>query len=186
MKDGKVLLGRCKGSHGEGEFAFYQNLKNFGGFCRAVLKRLHRKFVFFFLFLGLIGSGCVVSFWQSSLDKVEGVIGVGGFGGTELGCVMDDEPVGSRRPCNTGGVGMFVDAQDGRRIWLDKYRCDAQEILIKQPGGIVKEEYETFRCTDSLEQGQRIIAWGVIRKEQGWSMGKQTAFLQMDVSRIEK
>jgi hypothetical protein len=110
----------------------------------------------------------------SELTKVSGVINVGRFAGTEMGCMFsENDKVGDRMKCNSGSVVMSIVGEGGKTFWLDGYTCDAVEYFIKESDG-TSVDYEASNCTSEVVVGETYVIEGEFdeRKDQ-WYVGKQ-------------
>ena len=86
---------------------------------------------------------------------VSGVIEVGHFAGTEMGCMFEDGAVsGDTLRCNNGTVTLNLMTDEGELVELEGYGCEATEVFVKEEEGY-RIDYETSNCTDSLEPGTK-------------------------------
>ncbi|KKW44183.1 MAG: hypothetical protein UY95_C0035G0003 [Parcubacteria group bacterium GW2011_GWA2_56_7] len=139
------------------------------------------KIPFFVTALLLSGAGCVVNRVSEPMPaptqtsaRVEGVVIVGQFSGTEMACgFLEDTPVGARVPCNYGSVSLGLLIDDGREVWIDGYQCGAREIMVRDVV-TAHAEYETSDCAGGLVPGERAALEGVLDLRQGlWRYGMQ-------------
>ncbi len=118
----------------------------------------------------------------SNLDTIEGVLEASLFGGTEMGCMFNDEAVvGDQLTCNTGLVGLALQTDD-KLVHLTDYQCDAVEIFIKEAEGY-RVEYETSNCTGNLVQGSTYSLEGTLTEmKDQWRNGEQQDEWWFDVT----
>lgn len=88
-------------------------------------------------------------------EGVSGVVQVGHFSGTEMGCMFEDGAVaGDTLRCNQGVVSLNLLTDDGEVVALEGYGCDATEVFVKEEESY-RIDYETSNCTDGLDPGVR-------------------------------
>ncbi len=143
---------------------------------------------------GVFGTNVYLSSKQAVSDQsgktnqkqatISGVLTAGHFGGTEIGCSFSDAaPIGDRMKCNSGEVGLGLQTQE-RLLWLEGYECRARQFFVKDEQG-QHVEYETFNCTNALEQGKTYTVTGILElREDVWRGGKQVDEWWMQVQDI--
>jgi len=118
-----------------------------------------------------IGCGSEIT----NLTTISGVVTVGKFTGTEMGCEFsEDAEVGDRLTCNNGTVNLGVTSNKySSTIWLKDYICNAVEIFTKTTDGI-DVSYEVSGCTSDMIPGNDYSLGGELeQKLNQWYMGVQ-------------